>query len=191
MRPLNVVSCTTSTNVCLRLFCIAGYCYIELRSWGYEDTARKGYARVNGHTVVNYERPDRNEEVRGFNVNILRLSDCATTAQKHIDTWNQTAHGAADLALYLDSLTPGTVVYGATCDDAKYALWEVGINALLKIGINVSSLTVRGKLTFVAVIGRPLSTVFRIAKPGGDNLFMNALVKQMPTQTSGNLWNSY
>jgi len=148
---------------------------------------QKGYARVNGRTVVDYERPDHNEQVRGFNVNVLRLSDCATTDYKHFDTWNEAAHGAADLALYLGSLAPGTVVYGATCDDAKNALRDVGQNALLEIGINASSLTLRGKLTFVAVVGSPLSTVFRIAQPGGDNLFMDEMVSQSTKYSPGKI----
>jgi len=166
---------------------IAAYCRIELLSWGYDDTpAKNGYARVNGRTVVNYNRPNQNELVRGFNFNLLRTSNCSTTESKHFDTYDSNS-ASADLAQYLGSLAPGTVLYGVTCDDATDALQTVARNALWDIGIDVGNLAHRGKLTFVATIGNRLLTQFQIASPGGDNLYMAALVPQTATDSTGSL----
>jgi len=166
------------------IFAFIVYCHIELRTWGYNDMEQIGYAKVNGHREVNYERPGLNDQIRGFNFNILRRTDCRTTESEHFDTYKSNS-ASADLAQYLGSLAPGTVLYGVTCDEPTQALQPVARNALQDIGINVTNLHHRGKLTFVAVVGQASSTVFRTAGPGGDNLFMNALVFKTIKDPSG------
>jgi len=78
------------------------------------------------------------------------------------------------LADYLNGLPNGVIIYGLTCDEATMELTTAARNALFSIGVDVSTLGYRGKLTFVATIGRPQSTVYLIANKGDNNLLMSA-----------------
>jgi len=69
------------------------------------------------------------------------------------------------------------VLIGVTTDDARWNLQSVAINALLAIGVDAAGLQIRGKLAFVAQIGRPTATVIRLAAPGGSNVNINVLVQ--------------
>jgi len=77
---------------------------------------------------------------------------------------------------YIQSLTNETILYGVTCDDALQSLSDDVRAVLVAIGVNVTGLIYRGKLTFVAVIGRPQATVLSVARNGSQNLVMNAIL---------------
>jgi len=153
-------------------------CSIDLRSWGYDDTnGWIGYARVNGILVRDYTRSPNgwtdHEHVRGFNTILLQPTTCGSYDIRTFDTQAFTAASNA-LADYLNGLPNGVIIYGLTCDSATTSLTTAARNALLAIGVDVSTLVFRGKLTFVATVGRPQSTVYRIANSGGNNLLMSA-----------------
>jgi len=157
------------------VFCVES-CVVELRSWGFEDNQRIGYVRLNGRPTVelNYSADDPyvNAKYRGINTNLIRTSDCTTYYNRSFDTNAFDANiNSARLVEYLESLTNGVVLCGVSCDAADF-LSEKATSALLKLGVDLRQLSQRGKLTFVAIIGRPRSTIFRLADKGGDNLFM-------------------
>jgi len=59
------------------------------------------------------------------------------------------------LANHIQSLTNGTIVYVVTCDDdARTSFNDDARAVLMAIGVDVTGLVHRGKLTFVAAIGR-------------------------------------
>jgi len=152
----------------------SGSCFIELRSWGREDSSLVGYARINDVIVANYTKQN-NDDFRGFNTQLIRTKDCAAFDSRHFDTSASGAQSSA-LANYIDTLANGSILYGVTCDDANTALGNDTRAVLMAIGVDVTELVYRGKVTFIAVIGRPQWTVFSVARNGGDNLVMNAIV---------------
>jgi len=78
---------------------------------------------------------------------------------------------------YINGLPMSTVLIGVTADDPHSNLEKLGVNALRSLGVDLSELLYRGKVAFVAQIGRPSVTVSRVASPGGNNLQISVTVR--------------
>ena len=152
-------------------------CSLELRAWGLSDAQWIGYVRVNGLTAVNYTRYvyPTNAEVRGINTVLLKPTDCSTFGNQRFDTSGD-LNASVQLVSWINSLSSGTVVLGVSCYEARMMLTSDAISALSTIGVKLSGLVTYGKFAFVAVIGSPQSTVYRVADAGGDNLVVKAVV---------------
>ena len=74
------------------------------------------------------------------------------------------------MANYINSLPASTVLIGVTSDEAKTNLETNGKAALLSIGVDVTGLEFRGKVAFVAQVGRPELTVMKMGPRYGDNV---------------------
>jgi Interleukin-like EMT inducer len=90
-----------------------------------------------------------------------------------VNTWGSTT-SSDNMATYINSLPLNTVLIGVTADEAKSSLTYKATNALLAIGVDVTGLQVRGKLSFVARIGQPTVTVYQVAPPGGGSVKITA-----------------
>ena len=143
-------------------------CLIETSSWGFDDTTIfNGYIALNGNRLVSVT----SSAYRGFNIVQLNVGACSLsdTGLRSFDTCTNTASSGI-LATYISGLPLNTVLIGITSDDASLALTANAKSALLAIGVNVTALGFRAKVSFVAQIGRPAITVSQVAPPGGINL---------------------
>jgi len=161
----------------------SGSCFVELRSWGGADSSKIGYASINQDTQANYTHRDVGE-VRGFNTQLIRSTNCTAYDSRHFDTGALNS-ASVGLANYIQSLPSGTILYGVTCDDARSSLSDHTIFILMANGVDVSWLVQRGKLTFVAVIGRPEATVLNVASDGGENLMTTAIITRAVEDLTG------
>jgi Interleukin-like EMT inducer len=149
--------------VLLRLF--YEVCQVEAVSWGIQDnTSLSGYININGTRVIS----TTSTAYRGFNLLELDVSSCSSTKIRHYDTNEYTAN-SEKMATYITSLPLNTVLIGVTADDAQHSLTNNATSALLAIGVNVTGLEFRGKVSFVALIGQPTSSVSQVAPAGGEN----------------------
>jgi len=170
----------------------AGSCFVELRSWGYEDKPTICFVRINGTVSFGTSDSDLLAKYRGINTNLLRTSDCSAYDQRTFDTFAYDTDGhSPNLTNYVESLAPGSILLGVSCDSGAYLTYRAKV-ALQAIGVDLTEFENSGKLTFVAIIGRPRSTVFLIGDRGGDskngtNLYMNATVTD--TEITGELAN--
>ena len=82
------------------------------------------------------------------------------------------------MANYISQLSPSTVLIGVTADDASASLTTAATIALLAIGVNVSSLGYRGKVAFVAYVGRPSASEMNLAPADGRNVHLSAIVQR-------------
>jgi len=138
-------------------------------SWGMDDlVTRNGYIAVdsNSQTIGN----------RGFNIVQLNSVSCSISSALSFDT-HVDATKSTDLANYITGLPTSAVLIGATIDEASRSLNTIAINALLGIGVNVTGLEYRGKLAFLAQIGRPEATVMKIYPRYGHNLELAVSVR--------------
>ena len=139
-------------------------CQVEVVSWGMSDNGlHSEYIAINGNRVQNL----------GFyiGVNLVQLDprSCSYSNVRFYNTHNLTTD-SDNMATYINGLPLNTVLIGFTADDAQNALTQNASNALLAIGVNVTRLQYRGKVSFVAQIGQPATTVSQMAPPGGENL---------------------
>ena len=74
------------------------------------------------------------------------------------------------MATYINTIPLNTVLIGITSDDAQNNLTQSARSALMAIGVNVTGLQFRGKVAFVAQIGRPTVTVSQVSPSGGASL---------------------
>jgi len=138
-------------------------------SWGFEDLVTgNGYIAVdsNTQTIGN----------RGCNIVQLNSVSCSISSVLSFDT-HADATKSTDLANYITGLPTSTVLIGATIDEASWSLNTMAIDALLGIGVNVTGLEYRGKLAFVAQIGRPEATVMKLYPRYGHNLELAVSVR--------------
>jgi hypothetical protein len=154
-------------------------CLVETMAWGYDDTPNYqtaiGYITVNGvvwlttpFTPVDYSR-------RGFNTVELHLDDCSVRNIRHFDTYGP---DSTSLASYINDLPTFTVLVGVTADDAQSRLQQAAQDALFAIGVNVTHLSFRGKVAFVAQVGQPSAAVMNLAGPYGNNVKLNVIVSR-------------
>ena len=118
----------------------------------------------------------RNSPRRGFNIVQLNVTDCSISNFSTFDTFGS-ANNSINLAMYISSQPLYTVLAGVTFDEAYSRLEANGRAALLAIGVDTTDLRARSKLIFVAQVGRPLASVWKIAPSGGDNLVLTVTVQ--------------
>jgi hypothetical protein len=131
------------------------------------DLKRVGYVRVNGRLAADLGHNIGNRTLRGFNVMQLNTTDCSTLELRNFDTHGQSASAMLE---YFAALPINTTLLGVTIDEATDKLTLSARRTLSASGINVRSLGYRGKLVFVATIGRPELSWSRAAGVGGRNL---------------------
>jgi Interleukin-like EMT inducer len=135
-------------------------------SWGNNEfIIYSGYIAINGNRVIS----TTTDTYRGFNFIILNVSLCSTAQLRTFDTWAST-NNSNNMATYINTLPLNTVLIGITSDDAQNNLTQNAKSALLAIGVNVAGLQFRGKVSFVAQIGRPAMTISKVAFSGGASL---------------------
>jgi Interleukin-like EMT inducer len=138
-------------------------CDVSALSWGYSDTTiSNGYITVNDKTI-------NTKIYRGFNIVELDVSKCVTSRVYNFDTQGST-NDSLDLAKYINSLPTSTVLIGITAQSAIGNLEAIGKAALFSIGVNVTGLEIRGKVAFVAQVGRPGLAVMKMGPRYGDNV---------------------
>jgi hypothetical protein len=152
-------------------------------SWGGADSTNSGsagigYIRLNGNMGILARKTDR-----GFNIIELDINNCIATKKHTFDTnGDGNSQYSNDLAVYIQSLRPPTVIVGITVDDAaglNSGTTAAAKNALFGIGVDVSTMSFQGKISFIAQIGRPSASIVKLAAAGGDNMKMNAAVSSM------------
>jgi Interleukin-like EMT inducer len=154
-------------------------CQIETLAWGYDDAV--GYHKATGYISINkvtwmYSK-EEGSLTRGFNTVELILSNCSAGVIRHFDTWSSVSNSDA-LATYISGLPSWTILIGITADDATTSLTLAARTALHSIGVDVTQLKFRGKLSFVAQVGRPSGTVMRLKPDGGDALKLDTTVSR-------------
>jgi Interleukin-like EMT inducer len=138
-------------------------CLVEAVSWSMSDNMQfSGYIATNGNIVISTSGGG----YRGFYLVEFDVSSCSSKNLLHFDTWASTTD-SDNMATYINGLPSNTVLIGVTADEPQNALTQNAKSALLAIGVNVAGLQYRGKVTFVAQIGRPTMTVSQVM-PGGD-----------------------
>jgi Interleukin-like EMT inducer len=143
-------------------------CLIETMAWGSNDTSMlNGYIAINGNRVFS----TASGPCRGFNIVQLNVNSClmSDVGLRSFDTSVSTTASDA-MATYINSLPLNTVLIGITSDEPQTALTQNAKSALLAIGVNVTGLQFRGKVSFVAQIGRPTMTISKVAFSGGASL---------------------
>jgi len=141
------------------------------------------YLKANGVILIDYTRTLRNRiYIEGLNTALIQLNTCTATDARTFDTFDYRSTAASDaLATYLQSLPSGTIITGVTIAGVANSLTTNARNALLEIGVDTTNLA-GGIITFVATIGQPSLTRFRIRSDGsGIWLDMNAVVPCMYT----------
>jgi len=113
---------------------------------------------------------------RGFNIVQLNVASCAISSTMVFDTFADYTQ-STELANYINGLPMSTVLIGVTADEARIYLESNAINALLGIGVDATGLQYRGKIAFVAQIGRPTAAVMATAPRGGHNVKLSVSVK--------------
>jgi hypothetical protein len=114
---------------------------------------------------------------RGFNTVELVLSDCSAINVRHFDTHGNVVEVNA-LTAYISGLSSNTVLVGVTADTAEAALTTAARQALLGIGVDMTQLSYRGKLAFIAQVGRPSATLVEIGLRYGNLTKLNAIVSR-------------
>ena len=152
-------------SCCVCLICLE--CLIEALAWGNWDNALyTGYVAINGNRVV---KTTADVYYRGFNLVQLDANSCSPTNILHFDTFDSTSESDA-MATYINCLPLYTVLIGITSDEASWSLNQNAKDALYAIGVNVAGLQFRGKVSFVAQIGQPGTSVSLIGTLGGNNV---------------------
>jgi len=159
----------TLTHVLIYLLLLTDF-LVNAVSWGAYDTAHNGYIAVSS-VCLSVNRPS----TIGFNFIQLDVGSCTVSRTMEFNTCGGGQSG--NLANYISGLPTSTVLIGVTTDDARWNLYSDAINALLAIGVDATGLQIRGKLAFVAQIGRPTATVMRLAAPVGSNVNISVLVQ--------------
>jgi Interleukin-like EMT inducer len=158
---------------------ISEACLIETLSWGFDDA-------VDYHNAVGYNSINKVVWLksiwgdflsRGFNTVELVLSNCSAGVIHHFDTYSGTNESDA-LATYISGLPSWTILIGITADEAAHSLTSAAKTALLRIGVDAAQLAFRGKLSFVAQVGRPSGTVMRLKPAGGNPLKLDTTVSR-------------
>ena len=130
---------------------------------------------MNGATAADY-RPANGAVVRGLNTMILEPNDCSTFDYRRFDTSGDT-NASDELAVWINGLSNETVLLAVSCEEAWISPTSSAWAALSAIGVNLTGLVYyAGKFAFVAVIGRPKSTVYQVAGAGGENAFVKVVV---------------
>ena len=134
-------------------------------SWGFIDSVREsGFVAINGERVIN----TTSGTYLGFNLVELNVSSCSASNIRHFDTYSSTII-SDNMATYINGLPLNTVLIGVTADEPTSSLSQNAKSALLAIGVDVTGLQYRGKVSFVAQIGRPAISVSEVDPPGGYN----------------------
>ena len=94
----------------------------------------------------------------------------------HFDTYKYSANSTS-MANYINGLPYSTVLVGVTADDAQNQLKDNAKGALLRIGVDVSELQYRGKVSFVAQVGRPSAALQMLATQSADVVVLEAAVR--------------
>lgn len=150
-----------------------------MRAWGYSDNVREGYIRVNGQQKLYSTQPGPPDgpdaHTRGINLVTLDVATCTTSDVSNFDTYIS-EESSGQLVNYLNGLPVGTVLLGVTFDEPALLLTSAAKQALASIGVDVTGVNFRGKFEFIAVIGCPSKTLFKIAPVFGDNILLSAEV---------------
>jgi Interleukin-like EMT inducer len=158
-------------SICNRFVCAV--CLVETSSYGFDDIKpSSGYIAINGIPVINNTFGNAH---LGFSTVELNVASCSSSNIREFNTHSE-LNDSVSLATYINSLPVYTVLIGITADEASYKLNQVAVTALLTIGVNVTELQYRGKVSFVALIGQPALAVSQVAPPGGENLKLRVLV---------------
>jgi hypothetical protein len=153
-------------------FAAAGECYIDLRSTGCNDGAFRGcHVRANW-TNVHHAEP------AGIYLALVDPVTCKGTPFPVVNPSDAGAAAAVTLSMYINLLTFGQVVVGATCNDC-YRNLSPATPALESIGVQgLNRLNLCGKLAFVAQKGSPRKTlsVVKQAAEGNSWLVVKVIV---------------
>ena len=90
----------------------------------------------------------------GFNILELDVGNCSISKFQEFNTCGS-GYQATAMADYISDLPKSTVLVGVTSDEAVSSLNAAARSALLAIGVDVSGLQFRGKVSFIAQVGRP------------------------------------
>ena len=145
-------------------------CQIEAVSWGADDNAQlSGYIAINGNRVIN----TTSYAYIGINLVELDVSSCSASNIRHFNTHDLYSE-SDNMAIYINSLPLNTVLIGVSSDETQYRMSQNGLSALSAIGVSMTELQWRSKVSFVAQVGQPAKSVSQQAAPGGDNLKITA-----------------
>jgi len=170
----------------LPLILISTACVVTALSFGLDDTETgNGYISAGKTTISTHG-------TRGFMMTKLDTASCSvsSTDLMSFDTYGDSSE-SIKLANYIKGLPMYTVLIGETNDDAHDTLETQGWEALQGIAVNLDGFVHRGKVAFVAQIGRPSATISRIAPPGGNNLVMSVTIIGMSNALWTSIDNSY
>lgn len=136
-----------------------------------------GYIRVrDANLLIKYENfNDYQNLKRGIHIIELDVETCTVTQFKYYNTGLVVDESHA-LASYVNGLSPSTVLVGVTADEPIELMQSDAHTALSSIGVDISYLEFRGKMVFIAQVGRPSSTLVKSVGPGGNYLSVNAIV---------------
>lgn len=157
-------------------------CDLDINAYGLDDAnnAHTSWIKVNGDTVqtATYPTLDNPVHVRGINTILLDPKTCATSDPKTFDTCGDD-NAATAFANYIKGLKTGTVVVTTTSDEPQQKLTNA-VSTLDSLGVDVSKLNYRGKITFVTEIGSKDKTISSVLPAGGNNLLQKVYVKGDP-----------
>ena len=126
-----------------------------------------GYIAINGNRVIRTVYG-----CRGFYLIELNATSCSLSNSRQFDTYASSTN-PYNIATYINSLPLNTVLIGVTADEPQNNLDQKATSALLAIGVKVTGLQFRGKVSFVAQIGQPAISLSQVAPPGGIGLKMS------------------
>jgi Interleukin-like EMT inducer len=178
----NVLFASSFISITVSLDChhylISEACLVETLAWGVVDTLVSEYGYISVNKVFLLKSIWADQLTRGFNTVELILSNCSAGVIRHFDTCGSSSESDA-LAKYISGLPSWTILIGITADDAYWSLTSAAKTALLNIGVDTTHLMYRGKLSFVAQVGRPSGTVMSVKPAEGEPLKCNTTVSRM------------
>jgi hypothetical protein len=118
-----------------------------------------------------------NVPTRGFNTVEVDVGNCSVISIRNFDTYASTDNSDA-LANYVFGLSATTTLVGVTADEASTSLTDQARAALLALGVNVTLLAYRGKVAFVAQVGRSSATAMELVPPFGNHAKLKVVVSR-------------
>jgi Interleukin-like EMT inducer len=143
--------------------------FINVSAYGFDDPLRIAYIKTNNTQITS-------GLTRGISTVELNLINCTLSNKQSFDTYNSSSYSDAFVA-YVGGLHSGTVLVGTTVDEPQSKLTTNATSVLLSIGVNVTALQYRGKFAFVALIGQPQQTIWKMGPRNSSNVVINAVVE--------------
>ena len=147
-----------------------------MKAWGYEDPNRKGFIKADHRTVVELDQDNVNNATRGLHlVTFIKSPDGFKVDRVELyDIWKNKKI-SEQCASFLSSLSPGTIVAGASGDEISKNI-SVCRDALTVLGVPAEKIAYRGAVAFVACVGKPDWTVYQIEERHKGPVLLTKLV---------------